>query len=412
MDKKAIKKMDYIDRYKMAIEDLITSTSSDPFTFRDYINNKRNYLNFLKTYNIKEDTQIFLDFRKEYFKVMFLFNEKKKPFSEKENIFLEHAIITSCILKIDRYKSSNTHSTDYMERIRCFESKMDAYSEIITYIKFAEEMKLNESFIETCKNLLNELDLDKKHKVSSASEFELLNNAYKDLNLNNIDTSSMAIPYTYLENKNLENENIVINLNNIADLNSSIDSVLENDGIINLTATNLKGNKVLGNLNSYIDFNGYRIYFYYSEDTFDDNYKKVHPEFFLSSDAPDELKEIYYNPQKIEKDGKTYLRRREFSFSLYLKYFKYLNKKSLDNFIFKEEDLIKIRLVELFGLNMFFEILNEIALTTLPLNELLKFLNRKTDSELILLFTYYTNNNTLENNKNIVEDIRKLIKKV
>ena len=84
MDKKAIKKMDYIDRYKMAIEDLITSLSSDPFTFRDYINNYKHYLSFLKTYNIKEDIQIFLDFRKEYFKVMFLFNEKKKPFSEKE----------------------------------------------------------------------------------------------------------------------------------------------------------------------------------------------------------------------------------------------------------------------------------------------------------------------------------------
>ena len=39
------------------------------------------------------------------------------------------------------------------------------------------------------------------------------------------------------------------------------------------------------------------VYIWYSEDTFDDKYKEKYPQYFISKDAPEELREKYYNPK-------------------------------------------------------------------------------------------------------------------
>lgn len=228
------------------------------------------------------------------------------------------------------------------------------------------------------------------------------------------------INLTDCSNKNFENYNIEINLKTIKYFSSlgTLITCCENNGAYNngdyyihLENANLKGNKVVGDLNPF-EFGGYKIKFYYSEDTFDEKYKKEHPEFFLSSDAPSELKEIYYCPYTVsEKENEEKIKERTLTFLDYIKYYEYLKGKSLINFVISKDDQIKIRLLNLFGLNETMLILNDLSKSFLPIKRTLVILNELSDSKLKLEFSTI-NEDVYKENSEYIENLNKNVYKL
>lgn len=134
---------------------------------------------------------------------------------------------------------------------------------------------------------------------------------------------------------------------------NQIPQMEEEDLFIHLE-DNLIGKEVVGDLSPLV-YNGYYIYFHYSEDTFDEKYKNMYPTFFLASNAPIHLKSLFYNPRccsYINENGKNYLyfRRTPLDFSQYIEYYEFLKGKYLGNFYIEPKEKLIIQLVEQFGL--------------------------------------------------------------
>ena len=143
-----------------------------------------------------------------------------------------------------------------------------------------------------------------------------------------------------------------------------------NDSFVDLRNSNFKGNRVTGSLDNFYDvYRGDTCSFLYNEDTFDKDFIESHKEYFLDDDAPQELKDFYYNPIKVierdeieesfikinqNKDEKVFvevLRRPKLTFEYYLTNYKYLHNKYLDRFSMSREDKKLIRMVESTGLD-------------------------------------------------------------
>ena len=101
------------------------------------------------------------------------------------------------------------------------------------------------------------------------------------------------------------------------------------------------------------------VYIWYSEETFDDKYKANYPQFFISSDAPKELREKYYNPKIIYKDASVRSNldnevqsviRQTLTLDEYIQNYQFLKGKYLGNFSISKQDLIQIELIEKYGL--------------------------------------------------------------
>lgn len=211
------------------------------------------------------------------------------------------------------------------------------------------------------------------------------------------DFSEFDLEYEDIQNINLEGLNLNIDLRNIfvpyngsvkigRNILSSIFNTYRGDYYINIKDSKLAGNNVTGDL-SYFEGNSHTrpVYFWYSEATFDDKYKSTYPEFFLSNEAPQELRDKYYNPQIIyqevydplkpceegeypTKEIKSYVRHK-LTLEDYLKYYEYLKGKYLGNFDISREDLIQIELIEKYGLEARNKILNHINSLIERLNE-------------------------------------------
>ncbi len=130
--------------------------------------------------------------------------------------------------------------------------------------------------------------------------------------------------------------------------------VPEEDLFIHLENSNLKGKNIIGDLNPLV-CNGYQYFFCYSEDTFDEEYKKEYPDYFLDPNAPEDVKILYYNIRYIalidEKDQKyLYYCKKYLDYENYLKYYEFLRGKYLGNFNIQPSDLLKIQLTEKFGI--------------------------------------------------------------
>ncbi len=204
-----------------------------------------------------------------------------------------------------------------------------------------------------------------------------------------------------IQNLNLENVGCYINLRNIfvpfghrrKMENDSLPLLMSyGDCFLFLNKANLKGNNVEGDLSPFHDSREGNVYFWYSEDTFDKAYKEKYPFYFLDANAPQELKEIYYNPTLVKEkiptihniDGEevTYLKRQTLSFQEYMKYYQFLRGKYLGNFNINGQELFKINIVERYGLEQAKEILINLSYYPLPLNQLFDLLSKMNDSEL------------------------------
>ena len=135
------------------------------------------------------------------------------------------------------------------------------------------------------------------------------------------------------------------------------------DVFIHLNHTNLKENNVIGNLSPIQGIeknqNLGTAYFWYNEDTFDEAYKANYPEYFLDENAPQELKEKYYNPKIIniidldsedEKEIAEFLERQTLTFKEYIKYYEFLKGKYLGNFKITKKERAEIAFIDYFGI--------------------------------------------------------------
>lgn len=180
----------------------------------------------------------------------------------------------------------------------------------------------------------------------------------------NIDLREIFIPY---------NGNVKIG-NNIL---SAVFNSYSGDYYLRLDKAKLGGNNVIGDL-TYFEGNECcsPVYIWYSEETFDEKYKSQYPQFFLSEDAPKELREKYYNPRiDVEKVWdivavinnleekyveRKILKRHTLTLDEYLKYYKFLKGKYLGNFSITNEDLMVIEIIEKYGLEKKPEIFEQI----------------------------------------------------
>lgn len=184
----------------------------------------------------------------------------------------------------------------------------------------------------------------------------------------NFDFSQLDVSGEDIQFINLENLNLDINLrevfvpfggrakwgNNFLEPLFSF-SHFGGDDFLNIKDSKLSGNNITGDLTPFKDNSYYKpVYFYYSEETFDDNYKLKYPQFFISKDAPLDLREKYYNPKEciLEIEHRKYnaFVRQTLTFDEYLKYYKYLKGKYLGNFSISKHDLKQIKIIEKYGL--------------------------------------------------------------
>lgn len=173
---------------------------------------------------------------------------------------------------------------------------------------------------------------------------------------NNTKKAKHKVKGKSLENRNLENYNLEIHLRTIPK-NITLPQSSEEELFIHLHKSNLKGNKIIGDLTPMV-YQGYPIYFRYTEDTFDEEYKKQYPTFFLDKDAPMNLKNKYYGMHSSFEESfihgifkkSTYCIRNSLSFEEYLENYKFLKGKYLENFYIEPTEYLKIQLVEKLGL--------------------------------------------------------------
>ncbi len=164
---------------------------------------------------------------------------------------------------------------------------------------------------------------------------------------------------------------------------------------IHLQHTNLQGNHVTGNLSPRYGKgpNGEdlgRAFFWYSEETFDKEYKENNPEYFLDEGAPPELKDKFYNPKiqlplenkltETEKEKDVFLERQTLTFKEYIKYYKFLRGKYLGNFKITKKERVEIAFVDYFGIERARKIAEKFSVIDLPLDAVLDLL-KNTDVE-------------------------------
>lgn len=202
------------------------------------------------------------------------------------------------------------------------------------------------------------------------------------------DFSELNVNDDDIQNINLENLNLDIDLREVfVPFNGSQlfgKSVLlpivkePGDSFLNISNSRLAGNNVSGSLDKFgDDLYGNQTYIWYSEETFDDEYKSKYPQFFLSKDAPEELRQKYYNPIMVSREiidlshitadseENKYIKiqvpvRQTLTIDEYLKYYEFLKGKYLGNFYINEQDLLQIDIIERYGLERREEILSHI----------------------------------------------------
>lgn len=204
----------------------------------------------------------------------------------------------------------------------------------------------------------------------------------------NFDFSKLNLIGEDIQGVNLENLGLNINLREIFvpyngavkignNILSAVFSAYSGDYYLRLEQAKLGGNNVIGDL-TYFEGNQYcsPVYIWYSEETFDEKYKLQYPQFFLSKEAPEELREKYYNPRiAVEKVcdivavindledkyiERKILKRHTLTLDDYLKYYKFLKGKYLGNFSITDEDLMVIEIIEKYGLEKKTEIFEQI----------------------------------------------------
>lgn len=204
----------------------------------------------------------------------------------------------------------------------------------------------------------------------------------------NLDFSELDTTFEDIQHLDLENLDLKINLREVfvpyggtCKFGNSIISPMfsgyTGDYFLKIYESRLAGNTVIGDLSCFEDKRTNRsVYVWYSEETFDDNYKSQYPQFFLSSDAPNNLKDKYYNPQILTemvldpiaamRDAEekykpsTIFRRQNLTFEEYIEYHEFLKGKYLGNFKIKKLDMQKINLIEKYGLEKAKSLFNNI----------------------------------------------------
>ena len=254
--------------------------------------------------------------------------------------------------------------------------------------KIANEQIINEQIIGE----------NKKIKITSIYQYRF----FLKKNKTDFDFSELDLEFEDIQNIDLENLNLDINLRNVfVPYNGSVkieNSVLNSvfssysgDYYLQINNSRLGGNNVTGDLTFFEGTLGYNpVYIWYSEETFDDKYKSQYPQFFISKEAPEELREKYYNPRIIyettnnqvrtmpnlkekQKEIKS-LARQTLTFDEYLKNYKFLKGKYLGNFSISQEDLLQIEIIEKYGLLKRDALLKDI-------NNIMENVNQTTDCE-------------------------------
>lgn len=255
------------------------------------------------------------------------------------------------------------------------------------------------------KNIENEQDINeqvigenKKIKITSIYQYKYFLKKDKT----NFDFSELNLEFEDIQDIDLENLNLDINLRNVFvpyngsvkignSILNSVFSSYSGDYYLQINNSRLGGNNVTGDLTFFEGTLGCSpVYIWYSEETFDDKYKSQYPQFFISKDAPEELREKYYNPRIIyettnEQDGiiidlkeknedTKILVRQTLTLDEYLKYYKFLKGKYLGNFSISHQDLLQIETIEKYGLHQRDEIIKDIT-------NMINNINQTTDYE-------------------------------
>lgn len=247
-----------------------------------------------------------------------------------------------------------------------------------------ELFKLNKEVISENKPVkITNLTQYRKELEKGTTDFD-----FSELNVNDDD----------IQNINLENLNLDIDLREVfVPFNGSQFSgksvflpivKVPGDSFLNISNSRLAGNNVSGSLEKFgDDLYGNQTYIWYSEETFDDEYKLKYPQFFLSKDAPEELRQKYYNPIMVSKEiidlshitadseENRYIKiqvpvRQTLTIDEYLKYYEFLKGKYLGNFYINEQDLLQIDIIERYGLERREEILSHIKSTINSINQI------------------------------------------
>ncbi len=373
-------------RYELALEEVKDKKRLNRRTLNkkefNQIKNKyfyrteKEYINRLRYIALSEidDIDDFID----------TFSASTYPRSEKEQNLLDRSF------KLLIYKEGHIDNT--LNRVELYLYMLKYKQNLARLIEFGKEHEVYKFYLKEAEKIYNDKsmifnkpfcakNLDEireiKQKYSFSEELEIDYSKIKDIYADNLD---------FLD---LKDANLTIDLRKFDTARNP------NHKFINLFYTNLKGNKVIGDLYPIKEYN---MKYYYNENTFDDNYKTEHPEFFLSSEAPDELKEIYY-------------RHGELDFETYLKYYKYLKNKYLGNFSIKEDDNIKIRLLHIFGINNVKIIITSLCEMNMPINYVLEIINKMSDNEIKYYFSSSCDDMT-KNNEEFLNDFIEKLRKV
>ena len=239
---------------------------------------------------------------------------------------------------------------------------------------------------------------NKPVKITNLTQYRL----ELDKGTTDFDVSELDVTYEDIQNINLENLNLDINLREVFvpfngscifgnNILSSVFNSYSGDYFLRIKNSRLGGNNVTGDLTLFEGNSHTRpVYVWYSEETFDDNYKSQYPQFFISKDAPEELREKYYNPRIIYKEEvdpalvvnnleekqreiKCFVRQ-NLTLDEYLKYYKFLKGKYLGNFSISKQDLLQIEIIEKYGLEQREAILEHI-------NNMMTNVNQTADCE-------------------------------
>lgn len=109
---------------------------------------------------------------------------------------------------------------------------------------------------------------------------------------------------------------------------------------IDLRYRRLKDKKVCGRLTN-IDEQRRKVIFVYDEQTFDFDFMASHAEHFLDSEAPEELKVLFYDPV-IFRDGEYF--QKELDYDTYMKYEQWLRDKDIDRLSIQPFQRLKINM--------------------------------------------------------------------
>lgn len=247
------------------------------------------------------------------------------------------------------------------------------------------------------KRLKKLFDSNKPVKITSIYQYK----TELEKGTTDFDFSELDMYFEDIQNINLENLKLDINLRNVFvpyngsskignDVVTPMCSSYSGDYYLKINNSRLGGNNVTGDLAL---FEGNRrckpVYVWYSEETFDEEYKAQYSQFFISKDAPKELREKYYNPRIVYKEvvdpfavihdseekpkEKCYVRQ-TLTLDEYLKYYKFLKGKYLGNFSISKQDLLQIQIIEKYGLEQREAILEHI-------NNMMENINQTADCE-------------------------------